>query len=450
VWRARDTRLKREVALKVLPAAFAADADRVARFQREAELLATLAHPHIAAIYGLEEADGVRALVLELVEGETLAERLARGPVAVEEAVVLARQLAEALDYAHEHGVLHRDLKPANLKVTPDGQLKVLDFGLAKGLASLAQAPGSGRRAAGAPGSVERDELPTITSPAFTQAGMLIGTAAYMAPEQARGKSVDKRADIWAFGCVLYELLTGRRAFEGETISDTLAAVLTREPDWARLPAATPAALRMLLARCLARDPKDRLRDIGEVRYWLDTSATMRPGQAGPAAGIPPASPRSRVVMALPWAVAGLALIVAAASLWTETPGQAERAAQLPERQTFTIPGAPGSVITAAGSRPVLSPDGRRIALTARDRSGMGIWLYEVASGEWRRLRTEGLAAGGLFWSADGRAIAFASQAYESISAVDIESGTVRTTASPPAAVGFGFDGTWLSDGSMV
>ena len=229
VYRARDTKLHREVAIKVLPAAVAADPDRLARFEREAQVLASLNHPHIAAIYGLEEAGGVTALVLELVEGPTLADRLAHGAIAVDEALPIARQIAEALEAAHDAGIVHRDLKPANIKLRPDGTVKVLDFGLAKAL----------DRSAGGNGS-DPSNSPTLTARG-TEAGLILGTAAYMAPEQARGRAVDKRADIWAFGVVLWEMLTGRRLFEGETISDTLAAVLTQPPDLGAVPPATPS-----------------------------------------------------------------------------------------------------------------------------------------------------------------------------------------------------------------
>src|SRR5262249_4270651 len=231
VYRARDTRLKRDVALKLLPEAFALDPDRVARFQREAELLATLNHPHIAAIYGIEEAEGVRALVLELVEGPTLADRIAQGPIPPDEALPIARQIAEALEAAHEHGVIHRDLKPANIKVKPDGTVKVLDFGLAK----LNEPTGSND-----PNVTALSMSPTITSPALmTGVGVLLGTAAYMSPEQAKGRPADKRSDIWAFGCVMYEMLTGKRAFEGEDVGDTLAGILRGEPHWNALPGHT-------------------------------------------------------------------------------------------------------------------------------------------------------------------------------------------------------------------
>jgi eukaryotic-like serine/threonine-protein kinase len=230
VYRARDTKLNRDVALKVLPSAFASDAERMGRFQREAHLLASLNHPNIAAIYGLEESGGLRALVMELVEGQTLAERVALGPMAVDEALPMARQIAEALEYAHEKGIVHRDLKPANVKITPEGNVKVLDFGLAKA-------------AEGTATMVSPADSPTLTM-AATQAGVILGTAAYMSPEQAKGKTVDKRGDIWAFGCVLYEMLTGQRAFKGETVTDTVAAVLRAEPEWNELPASTPAPIR--------------------------------------------------------------------------------------------------------------------------------------------------------------------------------------------------------------
>jgi eukaryotic-like serine/threonine-protein kinase len=243
VYRARDTNLDREVAIKVLPDAFAHDAERLARFEREARTLASLNHPNIAIIHGLERADGIRALVMELVEGPTLADRIAQGPIPVEEALPIARQIAEALEAAHEQGIVHRDLKPANIKVRSDGTVKVLDFGLAKAFDS--------------PPAIDASRSPTITSPAMmTGVGMILGSAAYMAPEQARGKPVDKRADIWAFGCVLYEMLTGRRAFAGDDVSDVLASVLAREPDWTLLPPTLSPALTKYITRCLHKDRK--------------------------------------------------------------------------------------------------------------------------------------------------------------------------------------------------
>src|SRR5882762_6022756 len=248
VYRATDTKLGRDVALKVIPDTFALDADRLARFQREAHVLASLNHPHIAAIYGFEDSGETHALVLELVEGGTLADRIARGPIPPDEALPIAKQIAEALEAAHEQGIIHRDLKPANIKITPDGVVKVLDFGLAK-LADPAHAPAS-----------DLSLSPTITSPAMmTGVGMLMGTAAYMSPEQAKGRPADKRSDVWAFGCVLYEMLTGKRPFDGEDVTDVMVAVLSKEPDWTTLPANVPAPVRTLLRRCLEKDRKRRL-----------------------------------------------------------------------------------------------------------------------------------------------------------------------------------------------
>jgi serine/threonine protein kinase len=257
VYRARDTRLKRDVAVKVLPETFARDTDRRTRFRREAELLATLNHPHIAAVYGLEEAGGLTALVLELVEGPTLADRLTQGAIPLDEALPIARQIAEALEAAHEKGIIHRDLKPANIKLRPDGTVKVLDFGLAKSLE---------------PTGITRDlaESATVLSPAPTLAGVILGTAAYMAPEQARGKVVDKHADIWAFGCVLFEMLTGRKPFDAETLTDTFAAIVKNDPDWRALPGGTPSLIQSLIARCLKKDVAQRLHDIADGRFQIE------------------------------------------------------------------------------------------------------------------------------------------------------------------------------------
>ena len=260
VYRAEDTTLKREVAIKVLPAQFTQDTERLARFQREAQLLASLNHPHIATIHGLEQADGVRFLILELVEGQTLAERLRRGPLPMDEALEICRQIAEGLEAAHENGIIHRDLKPANVSVTPEGKVKILDFGLAKALGP----------------ELSEEELansPTFTGE-MTRAGVILGTAAYMSPEQARGKPVDKRTDVWAFGCVLYELLTGRQTFAGETITDILGAIVHKEPDWELLPERTPWGIRRLLWRCLEKDPHERLRDIGDGRIEIRQAKT--------------------------------------------------------------------------------------------------------------------------------------------------------------------------------
>ncbi len=300
VYRARDTKLGRDVAIKILPDAFVADSDRVARFQREAQLLATLNHPNIAAIYGLDETDGKAAIVLELVEGQTLAEKLdalrVKGSrLPLDEALPIARQIAEALESAHERGVIHRDLKPANIKITANGAVKVLDFGLAKMVE-----PG------GASGSAGLSMSPTLSVHA-TFAGVILGTAAYMSPEQARGRPVDKRTDIWAFGCVLFEMIAGRQTFDaGDTVSDAVAAILKTEPDWSALPAETPPRLRALLRRCLEKDSSRRLRDIGDARLELD-DAIADPLPPAPAA----AAKRSPTSARLAWSIAsvlGLAL----------------------------------------------------------------------------------------------------------------------------------------------
>src|SRR5215831_10078653 len=278
VYRARDTRLKRDVAIKVLPESFAQDPDRLARFRREAELLASLSHANIAAIYGLEGLDGrdgqdgkTLALVMELVEGETLADQIARGPLAPSEALPIVRQLVDALEAAHEKGVIHRDLKPANIKITPDGAVKVLDFGLAKLAPIEVESVQAG-------GMNALSMSPTLSIHA-TYAGVILGTAAYMSPEQAKGRTVDRRSDVWAFGCVLFETLTGRRPFDGEDVADTIAFVLTKEPDWSLLPAHVPPAIQLLLRRCLEKDRRRRIADISTVRFVLDepTSVSAEP-----------------------------------------------------------------------------------------------------------------------------------------------------------------------------
>jgi serine/threonine protein kinase/Tol biopolymer transport system component len=295
VYRAHDTKLGRDVALKVLPADFALDADRLERFKREAQFLASLNHPNIAAIHGFEDSGDVHALVLELVEGETLAERIARGAIPFDEALPLARQICDALEAAHGHGVIHRDLKPANIKVRPDGTVKVLDFGLAK----AGQSGGSGSQASGFDATLS----PTMTSPGLmTGVGVVLGTAAYMAPEQAKGRLVDKRSDIWAFGCVLYEMLTGRRAFGGDDATDLIAAIVRGEPDWSALPPDVPAHMRTLLRGCLEKDRRRRIGDIAVAHFLLDDSAA-RAGDVPVA--VPPAARRGRVVMI---AVAGVVL----------------------------------------------------------------------------------------------------------------------------------------------
>ena len=351
VYRGRDTKLNRDVALKVLPASVASDPDRLARFHREAQVLASLNHPHIGAIYGFEDSGETHALVLEFVDGPTLADRIAQGPIPVDEALPIAIQIAQALEAAHEQGIIHRDLKPANIKLRPDGTVKVLDFGLAK----LSE-PGFGVRNSGFDGSLS----PTITSPALmTGVGVLLGTAAYMAPEQARGKAVDKRADIWAFGCVLFEMLAGMRPFEGDATTDVVVAILTKEPDWSALPASIPVRVAETLRRCLTKDPRERLRDIGDARIEFErTDALPRPAP----------TPLNRPVRTFAAGVAAGALLIAfGAFLWfstsEETP-DVERFGITPSGEAAITPN--GSVITA-GRDVGISPDGTRVVWVGRN-----------------------------------------------------------------------------------
>jgi serine/threonine-protein kinase len=381
VYRATDLRLSRDVAIKVLPAEFAADADRLARFQREAQLLASLSHANIAAIHGLEEAGGVRFLVLELVEGSDLAQRLAAGPLPLPEALSIARQVAAALEEAHERGIVHRDLKPANIKVTPDGQVKVLDFGLAKAM----EQPAAG----GSSASLS----PTITT-AATRAGVLLGTAAYMSPEQARGGTVDRRADIWGFGCVLLEMLTGRNTFSESTISDTLASVLRSEPDWKRLPEDAPAGLRRLLRRCLQKDPRQRLRDIGEARIALDDLLSGAPGDDAVPAAPAVESRRGRWALAMAGAVV-LAAAATALAVLSLSPGPVPA-----PLSKFEI--SPDNLDVDETRAPALSPDGRAMVFVA----GGQLWIRSLDTTEPRAIAgTEG--ASHPFWSPDSRQIGF-------------------------------------------
>jgi eukaryotic-like serine/threonine-protein kinase len=307
VYRATDTTLGRQVAIKILPDAFASDPERLARFEREAKTLASLNHPHIAAIYGFEKSAGMHALVMELVEGPTLADRVAQGPISLDEALPIAKQIAEALEAAHEQGIIHRDLKPANIKVRSDGTVKVLDFGLAKAMEPTGTM------------SPNVSQSPTITTPAMTQAGMILGTAAYMSPEQAKGRTVDKRSDVWAFGAVLYEMVTGRRAFEGDDVSDTLARILMKEPDWTALPAAVPPAVVTVLRRCLQKDRKQRVRDLGDVSLALEGAfETTVAGTLAPGPAIQPRSLWRRTLPVVAAAVVASAMVGAAA--WTLKP----------------------------------------------------------------------------------------------------------------------------------
>jgi len=393
VYRARDARLKREVALKVLPDTFANELDRLARFQREAEVLASLNHPHIAAIYGLEESNGTPFLVLELVEGETLADRIQHGPVPVEEALQLALQIAEALEGAHEQGIVHRDLKPANIKVRPDGTVKVLDFGLAKALAPVAQ----GFSPAG-----DLSQSPTITSAAMaTGAGVILGTAAYMAPEQAKGRPADRRADIWAFGCVLYEMLAGRRAFAGEDVSDTLAAVLRAEADLDLLPASTPARLRRALKVCLQKDLRGRASDIHDVRLALEGAFDVD----HPAAATAPAPTR----IAPRWIAAGVIVAVLAAGvlgLWMRA---SDEAPPPPVRRFAVILPASVELPRTEGSLLAISPDGQTLVYRAREAGVFRLYRRGLDQLEAAPIPgTEG-AEQTPFFSPDGQWLAFPS-----------------------------------------
>jgi eukaryotic-like serine/threonine-protein kinase len=342
VYRARDSKLHRDVALKVLPADVANDADRLARFRREAQLLAALNHPNIAHVYGLEEADGATALVMELVPGEDLAKRIAHGPIPVGESVAIAKQIAIALEAAHEAGIIHRDLKPANIKVSDDGTVKVLDFGLAKAIETA-----DGRRTS-AGGVIDS---PTITTPAMTQAGMILGTAAYMAPEQAKGRPVDKRADVWAFGCVLYEMLTGTRAFEGEDVSDTLASILRAEPDWSRLPATVPDSVRQLIRGCLEKDRRARVPDIGVVRYLLDGKFSA--AAAAPASAVSSSRWRVPVLVGVTALVTGAVLAMLATRLRpvpVVEPTRPARFAALPDPPLYVAASGGSLAISADAS----------------------------------------------------------------------------------------------------
>ena len=362
VYRARDTKLDREVAIKVLPELFAQDPERMARFEREAKTLASLNDPHIAQIYGLETSAGVHALVLELVDGPTLADRIARGPIPLGEALPIARQIVEALETAHEQGIVHRDLKPANIKVRDDGTAKVLDFGLAKMLEHEAAAPALSMS-------------PTLSAHA-TVAGVILGTAAYMSPEQARGKPVDRRTDVWAFGCVLFEMLAGQEAFEpGETVSDAVAAILSREPDWRALPGATSESIRALLRRCLTKDPRGRLQAIGEARIAIER-AIAEPAEAvaatGPAARLVPETAGWR--RALPWAIAGVLAITSVASLLLLAPWRADpRPATVRVSAELGVDASTSASAAGltAGSVVALSPDGTLLAFAARDKAGV-------------------------------------------------------------------------------
>src|SRR5262245_12308608 len=428
VWRAHHTALKRDDALKVLPDSFAADLDRVARFQREAQVLASLNHPNVAHVYGLEQVDGVQALVMELVEGPTLADRIAQGAVPIDESLAIARQIAEALEAAHESLIVHRDLKPANIKLRPDGTVKVLDFGLAKAME---------------PAGVSQfgvTQSPTITTPAMTMAGIILGTAAYMAPEQARGKPVDKRADIWAFGAVLYEMLTGRKAFEADDTSMTLASVMMKEPDWTALPPATPSGVRSLLGRRLKKDPKARLRDIGEARVQIEHLLSGVPDERRDTAALQAAGGWRRAV---PWALAVIGLAAAASSLvmwapWRHAPPSA------PLRLEAGI-GVDADLFTDQGAAAILSPDGKTLAFVAQKATAADPQLYVRHLDQLTATTLAGTeGARNPFFSPDGSWIGFF--AGGKLKKVATSGGAVVTLSDAPDGRG----GTWAEDDTIT
>jgi len=382
VYRAKDTRLDREVAIKVLPETLARDKERIARFQREAKVLASLNHPNIAAVYGFEEADKMNFLVMELVEGETLAERLMRGAIPVEQSLEFAKQITEALEAAHDKGIIHRDLKPANVKVSPEDKIKVLDFGLAKALAGGDESS-----------QTENANSPTITA-GFTRPGVILGTAAYMSPEQARGKPLDKRTDIWSFGCMLYEFLTGHRIFGGETTSDAIGAILHKEPDWTALPPNTPPTVQLLLRRCLAKDRKQRLRDIGDARIEIE-SALSDPTASSLDSNRDNALRRSSPVKAV--ALVALVATISAVTTWVlKSPPQGSR--PVLRKLEIQVDG----LRRDEGYAPVISPDGTRVLYAANG----SLWVRSL--GDLDAIELSGTQGANLpFWSPDSAQIGF-------------------------------------------
>jgi serine/threonine protein kinase/Tol biopolymer transport system component len=428
VYRARDTKLKRDVAIKILPAAFAQDPDRIARLQREAEVLATLNHPNIAAVYGFEESAAATGIVLELIEGPTLADRIVHGALPLDEALAIARQIADALAAAHDKNIIHRDLKPANIKVTPGGNVKVLDFGLAK-IAEIEPA----RQAS-------LTMSPTLAVQA-TSAGLILGTAGYMSPEQARGKLVDRRSDIWSFGCVLYEMLTGRPVFDtGETVSDAVAAILTRDPDWKRLPAHVPDSIRRLLRRCLEKDPDRRLHHIADARLEI-ADAINAPAVASEQTV--PQVPRSPIGMRLlPWAVAAAALGVAGFVVWASSGSRSSDAAPV-RRLELTLP---IGVELFSGTRSVsVSPDGSRVAYIGLNAGTRRVYVRALDQFEATAIQGSDSATACLF-SPDGRSIAFVVNG-GIIKTFSLSSGLVNPVTD---GANFFYGATWGEDGQIV
>ncbi len=424
VYLAEDTNLKRHVAIKLLPQQFALNKEMLARFEREARLLASLNHPNIATIHGLEKSDGQQFLVMELVEGETLAERIKKGPLPLEEALEVCRQMAEGLEAAHEKGIIHRDLKPANVKITPDGKVKVLDFGLAKAYESAVS--DEERRA-------DPALSPTITVES-SRSGVILGTAAYMSPEQARGKSLDKRTDIWSFGCVLFEAITGQLAFKGDTISDTIAAILKAEPNWKAIPETAPLKIRDLLRRCLQKDSHNRLHDIADVRIEIQDVLTGSPEEMGSA--VRP-TPKWRNMF---WVVAGLAVVLAILLLWSPW-RTSEPQEKLISRFNINLP--PGETLDfEIGSSVVFSPDGTQLVYVVQKDKTTQLYLRPIQDFEAHPISgTEG--ARGPFFSPDGNWVAF--HADGKLKKVSLLGGTPQLICDAKSGLG----GTWSKDGTI-
>ena len=423
VYRATDTRLKRQAALKVLPAAVSGDPERLARFQREAEVLASLNHPHIAQIYGLEDDGAIRAIAMELVEGPTLADRIAEGPLPLDEALAIALQIAHALEAAHERGIIHRDLKPANIKVRPDGTVKVLDFGLAK----LADPTGIVHDAGGLSLS------PTITSPVMaTGVGTLLGTATYMSPEQARGKAVDSRADIWAFGCVLFEMLTGQRAFAGGDVTETIASIIKSDVDWTRLPASTPASIRRVLRRCLQKEADRRLHHIADARLDIQEA-----GDADPVVRTP-----RRGQFRWAWPVAAVAAAAAVTTaLWL---GKGDTPPPPPlTRLELSLP--PGVELFTSARNIILAPDGSSVVFVGVLSGSRQLYLRRFDEFEARAVRgTDGATTA--FFSADSRSLGFVTFG-GLLKTISLADGLVATLGND---VSFLHGGAWVPDGRII
>ena len=434
VYRARDKRLDRDVAIKVLPPELTSDADRLARFEREAKVLASLNHPNIAAVYSFESVEGASFLVMELVEGEDLSERLKRGPIPVDEALPFAAQIAEGLDAAHERGVIHRDLKPGNVMVDGEDRVKLLDFGLAKAMDAVGEPEG---------GAVDLSMSPTLTAP-MTQAGVIMGTAAYMSPEQARGQGVDKRSDIWAFGCLLFEMLTASSLFGGSTVSDSIAGILRGEVDWSELPVETPASVQRLLRRCLEKDPKRRLRDIGDAALELDS-----PDEPLEATDIPVSVPSAPTwLRAVPWLIA-LVAVAALVTAWGAWSGSGpEPSPSFSARLNLNFPEeaplAPYGAMPFGVGQPTLelTPDGTKLVYVALVDGQTQLYLRDMLTGEVEPIPyTEG--ASSLFLSPDGQSVGFF--AHEQLMRTELDGGEPEALTD---AV-FAYGGDWAPDGTI-